>query len=132
MYADLQNTAAEMLEEFGQSVTLTKPDYTGDNQEWNPVTGLWEVTDPEEDAVDPETESVNVVFVGIKSSWGELQGSRSYRFPIQEGDSIALVAGGGTLVPEQNDTLGAWTILAVEEVNPAGTVVLYKCHVRKQ
>lgn len=123
MYTDLQNTAAALLEEFGQSVTLTKPGYTGDNQEYNPVTGQWEVVEGEE-AGDPETGSVKAVFVGISQKWKD-------KFVIEQGDSVALVAADG-LEPEQNDVLDGWTILAVEKVKPAATVVLYKCHVRKQ
>jgi hypothetical protein len=122
MYAGLQNTAAKMLAKFGRSVTLTKPGYTGDNQEFNPVTGEWEPVDGE--AGDPETGSVKAVFVGIAQKWKD-------KFVIEQGDSVALVAADG-LEPEQNDVLDGWTILAVEPVKPADTAVLYKCHVRKQ
>lgn len=123
MYAGLQNTAASLLEKFGQSVTLTKPGYTGDNQEFNPVTGEWETVEGEE-AGDAEAGSVKAVFVGITAKWTE-------KFAIEQGDSVALVAADG-LEPEQNDALDGWTILAVEAVKPADTAVLYKCHVRKQ
>lgn len=123
MYAGLQNTAAKMLAKFGRSVTLTKPGYTGDNQEFNPVTGEWETVEGE-DAGDPETGSVKAVFVGISQKWKD-------KFVIEQGDSVALVAADG-LEPEQNDDLDGWTILAVEAVKPADTAVLYKCHVRKQ
>lgn len=124
MYDSLQDTATALIREFGQSVALTKPSYTGANQEYNPVTGQWEAVDGEE-AGDPETGSVNAVFVGISQRWKD-------KFVIEQGDSIALVAGGGTLTPAQNDMLDDWTIVAIEEVNPAGTVVIYKCHVRQQ
>jgi len=130
MYTGLQNTAASLLENFGQSVTLTKPGYTGDNQVFNPVTGEWETVEGEE-AGDAETGSVKAVFTGISFSWGMLRGAGSFQFSVQEGDAIALVAADG-LEPEQNDVLDGWTILAVEAVKPADTAVLYKCHVRKQ
>lgn len=123
MYAGLQDTAATMLEQFGQSLTLTKPAYTGGNQEWNPVTGQWETVEGKE-AGDPETGSVKAVFVGISQRWKD-------KFVIEQGDSVALVAADG-LEPEQNDVLDGWTILAVDPVKPAATVVLYRCHVRKQ
>jgi hypothetical protein len=122
MYAGLQDTAATLLEKFGQSVTLAKPGYTGDNQVFNPVTGEWEPVEGE--AGDPETGSVKAVFVGISQKWKD-------KFAIEQGDSVALVAADG-LEPEQNDVLDGWTILAVEAVKPADTAVLYKCHVRKQ
>jgi hypothetical protein len=123
MYAGLQDTAATLLEKFGQSLTLTKPAYTGDNQEWNPVTGQWETVEGEETG-EPETGSVKTVFVGISQKWTD-------KFVIEQGDSVALVAADG-LEPEQNDDLDGWTILAVEPFNPADTAVLYRCHVRKQ
>ena len=113
MYSGLQNTAADLLDKFGQSVNLVKT-----------IPGLF---DPSTGATAEDqisTNSVSTVFVGISQKWKD-------KFVIKQGDSIALVAAGGT-VPEQNDVLDGWTILAIEEVKPAGTVVLYKCHVRKQ
>ena len=129
MYSGLQDTATSMLRNFGTTATLIKA-VPGS---FAPVTGI----DTGEQA---HTCEVLAVFVGVRFSFGNLRNS------IQEGDSIALVAPKGgkfitppsyyfpgqEVIPEQNDVLDGWTILAVEEVNPAGTVVLYKCHVRKQ
>jgi hypothetical protein len=123
MYAGLQDTVAKLLKEFGQSVTLTKPDYTGDNQGFDPETGTYVPVEGEE-AGDAESTTVKAVFVGIGYRWKD-------KFAIETGDSIALVSADGT-EPEQNDLIDGWTILAVEKVKPAATTVLYKCHVRKQ
>jgi len=124
MYAGFQDTAAKLLKEFGQSVTLTKPDYTGDNQVFDPSTGTYVAVDPEEETGEGASSTVKAVFVGIGYRWKD-------KFAIETGDSIALVSADGT-EPEQNDLIDGWTILAVEKVKPAATTVLYKCHVRKQ
>ena len=128
MYTGLQNTATQLLKQFGKTATLTK----SVSGSFDPVTG----TDTGEQT---HTCEVLAVFVGISTKYKD-------KFAIQQGDSIAIVAPKGgefimppayyypgeEVVPEQNDIIDGWTILAVEEVNPAGTVVLYKCHVRKQ
>lgn len=129
MYAGLQDTATSLLKKFGRIVSLTKT-VPGS---FDPVTGI-------DAGQQTHTCEVLAVFVGLSAKYKD-------KFAIQQGDSIALVAPkGGTFVmppahyfpgqeviPEQNDILDEdWTILAIEEVNPAGTAVLYKCHVRKQ
>lgn len=113
MYAGLQNTAANLLEKFGQSVNLVKT-----------VPGTFDPTTGTSSGDTTTTNSVSAVFVGINAKWKD-------KFAIEQGDSVALVAADGA-EPEQNDVLDGWTILAIETVNPASTAVLYKCHVRKQ
>lgn len=128
MYSGLQDTATAMLKNFGTTATLIKA-----------VPGSFDPETGSDDTAQVHTCEVFAVFVGVSTKYKD-------KFAIQSGDSIALVApNGGTFVsppahyfpgeeviPEQNDILNGWTILDVEEVNPAGTVVLYKCHVRKQ
>ena len=128
MYSGLQDTATAMLKNFGTTATHIKAVHGS----FDPATGA-------DATAQVHTCEVFAVFVGVSTKYKD-------KFTIQSGDSIALVAPkGGTFVsppahyfpgqeviPEQNDILNGWTILDVEEVNPAGTVVLYKCHVRKQ
>ena len=129
MYAGLQDTATSLLRQFGKTTTLTKT-----------VPGSFDPTTGTDSGKQTHTSEVLVVFVGISTKYKD-------KFAIQQGDSIALVAPKGDefvmppahyfpgqeVIPEQNDILDDdWTILAIEEVNPAGTIVLYKCHVRKQ
>jgi len=128
MYSGLQDTATAMLKNFGTTATLIKA-----------VPGSFDPATGADATAQVHTCEVFAVFVGVSTKYKD-------KFTIQSGDSIALVAPtGGTFVsppahyfpgqeviPEQNDVIDGWTILAVEEVNPAGTVVLYKCHVRKQ
>lgn len=134
MYSSLQNTAAAMLKNFGTTVTLTKA-----------MPGSFDPTTGADITAQVHIFEVFAVFVKPRASFGT-GGGASFANAIQQGDSIALIAAnGGTLVsppahyfpeeeaiPEQNDVIDGWTILNVEQVNPAGTVVLYKCHVRKQ
>ena len=128
MYSGLQDTATAMLKNFGTTATLIKA-----------VPGSFDPATGADDTAQVHTCEVFAVFVGVSTKYKD-------KFAIQSGDSIAIVAPkGGTFVsppahyfpgeeviPEQNDILNGWTILDVEEVNPAGTVVLYKCHLRKQ
>lgn len=128
MYSGLQDTATAMLKNFGTTATLIKA-----------VPGSFDPATGADATAQVHTCEVFAVFVGVSTKYKD-------KFAIQSGDSIAIVAPkGGTFVsppahyfpgeeviPEQNDVIDGWTILAVEEVNPAGTVVLYKCHVRKQ
>ena len=128
MYSGLQDTATAMLKNFGTTATLIKA-----------VPGSFDPATGADATAQVHTCEVFAVFVGVSTKYKD-------KFAIQSGDSIAIVAPkGGTFVsppahyfpgeeviPEQNDILNGWTILDVEEVNPAGTVVLYKCHVRKQ
>lgn len=136
MYSSLQDTSTQLLKQFGKTVTLTKA-VPGS---FDPTTGL--------DATEQvHTCEVFAVFVKPQFLFGTLRGGTTSIHSIQQGDSIALVAPKGgefimppshyfpgeEVIPEQNDILDDdWTILAIEEVNPAGTVVLYKCHVRRQ
>jgi len=128
MYSGLQDTATAMLKNFGTTATLIKA-----------VPGSFDPATGADDTAQVHTCEVFAVFVGVSTKYKD-------KFTIESGDSIALVAPkGGTFVsppahyfpgqeviPEQNDVIDGWTILDVEEVNPAGTVVLYKCHLRKQ
>jgi hypothetical protein len=53
---------------------------------------------------------------------------------IQSGDRLAIVAADqATPIPGDSLTIGgvAWKIIAVTPVNPAGTALLFKLHVRK-
>lgn len=128
MYSGLQDTATAMLKNFGTTATLIKA-----------IPGSFDPATGADATAQVHTCEVFAVFVGVSTKYKD-------KFAIQSGDSIALVAPKGgsfvsppahyfpgqEVIPEQNDILNGWTILSVEEVNPAGTVVLYKCHVRKQ
>ena len=129
MYPGLQNTATSLLKKFGRTVSLTKT-----------VPGSFDPTTGTDSGKQTHTCEVLAVFVGLSAKYKD-------KFAIQQGDSVALVAPKGgefaaysahyfpdeEVVPKQNDILDDdWTILAIEEVNPAGTAVLYKCHVRRQ
>jgi len=110
MYAGMQSTATRLLTEFGQSVNLISVTETG----FDPVTGTSTTT--------TTTTAVNTVMVGISKTWTD-------KFAIEQGDAVALVESGTE--PKQNDTLDGWTIVAVEPLKPADTVLMYRCHLRQ-
>ena len=110
MYAGLQATATRLLAKYGKSVDLVSITETG----FDPVTGL--------PGTDTATTSVSAVFVGISSKWAD-------KFAIEQGDAVALVESGTE--PKQNDTLDGWTVIAVEPLKPADTVLMYRCHLRQ-
>ena len=110
MYAGLQSTATRLLKKFGKSADLVSITETG----FDPVTGQPGTT--------TTTTSVSAVFVGINSKWTD-------KFAIEQGDAVALVESGTE--PKQNDTLDGWTVIAVEPLKPADTVLMYRCHLRQ-
>ena len=110
MYAGLQSTATRLLKKFGKSADLVSITETG----FDPITG--------QPGTDTTTTSVSAVFVGINSKWTD-------KFAIEQGDAVALVESGTE--PKQNDTLDGWTVIAVEPLKPADTVLMYRCHLRQ-
>ena len=110
MYAGLQSTATRLLKKFGKSADLVSITETG----FDPITGQPGTT--------TTTTSVSAVFVGIKSKWTD-------KFAVEQGDAVALVESGTE--PKQNDTLDGRTVIAVEPLKPADTVLRYLCHLRQ-
>jgi len=122
-YADDRLTAADMLAEDGQSVTLT---YVGTSV-YDPATGETTNTAP-----DPETVSGAIFPL---SAFRKAQGN------VIEGDQQLLLSAlntGGTAIaaPEVNGTItdanaDTWTLIAVDPLSPGGTDVLYDCVIRR-
>ena len=110
MYAGLQSTATRLLKKFGKSADLVSITETG----FDPETGQPGTT--------TTTTSVSAVFVGISSKWTD-------KFAVEQGDAVALVESGTE--PKQNDALDGWTVIAVEPLKPADTVLMYRCHLRQ-
>jgi hypothetical protein len=123
-YADDRLTAADMLAEDGQTVTLA---YVGTSV-YDPATGETTITAP-----DPQTVSGAIFPLSPFAKQGNSN--------IVAGDQQLLLAGqntAGTAItaPQVSGTVtdanGApWTLIAVEPLSPAGTDVLYDCVVRR-
>lgn len=122
-YVDDRLTAAEMLGEDGQTVTLTRR-----------TSG----------AYDPATSAaaVTTTHQSVKGAIFPLSPFRKSQGNIVEGDQQLLLAaqdtGGVALnpIPHVDDTVTdanavAWSLIAVEPLSPAGVDVLYDCIVRR-
>jgi hypothetical protein len=126
-YDDLADTAADMLAEFGQAVTLTK----AGTATYDPTTGTTSVTGGGSQTVSGCVfEYSSFIRSGQRSEPGSL---------IQAGDKqllLAATATDGTALnaPKPTDvvTVGsvAYTITAVAPLDPAGTPVYYECNIR--
>ena len=122
-YDDLASTAAEMLAEFGQAVTLTH----SAAGTYNPATGTGSaptVTTQTINAVEEAYSSRSIDGTLIRSGDKKLHLS-----PLDtSGAAISLP------VPEDTVTFAtgpAWTIKAVEPVSPGATPVLITVQIRQ-
>lgn len=115
-YAPLANAATGLIADFGQDATIRR--VSGDT--YDPVTGITTGGTTTDTAV-------RAVVVGISKDYAAQLGGN-----IQAGDRMALIATNAPLVSDAlvlgSDT---WAILDVQEVNPGGTALLYKAHVRR-
>ena len=124
-YSEIADVADEILEEFGQAVTLTHVE----PGEYVPGTGITNTTTTQ--AGTGAIFDYGIAQAGIYSVPGSL---------VQVGDKQLLLSPlttvGGTLtIPVNGDTVTdiagkVWTITRVKAVSPAGTAVLYDCNLR--
>jgi hypothetical protein len=122
-YADDRLSAADMLAEDGQSVTLA---YVGTSV-YDPATGETTTTTP-----DPQT---------VKGAIFPLSPFAKSQGNIVEGDQQLLLsalntAGAAITAPQVSGTItdanaNVWTLVAVEPLSPAGTDVLFDCVIRR-
>lgn len=119
-YQDDAETAAELLEEFGQSVTLTSK-----------TSGAYSVSTGTA-AVTTSTQTVSVVALDYGSK--DIDGTL-----IKAGDKRLLMApqttaGDNLTAPAVDDTVTVgstvYTIKGIKTLSPAGTVVLFDCNIR--
>lgn len=123
-YVDDRLTAADMLAEDGQTVTLS---YVG-GATYNPATGGTSGS-----AASPAT---------VKGAILPLNPFRKAQSNVVEGDQQLLLSaldtsGAAITAPQVNGSITdanakVWTLIAVEPLSPAGTDVLYDCIVRRQ
>jgi hypothetical protein len=115
-YTNSNATATRLLAKFGRSVTHT----IRTAGTYDPATGLITVTETTQSA------TAALFDYGTKDIDGTL---------IVMGDKRALIAANITTMPKPDDTLTVgsvvWTIKQVNELNPAGTSVMYEAQVRK-
>lgn len=113
-YSELATEAAEIIEEFGQTITITSASTVYDvNTGANAV-----------------TETTQAAFgVALDYQTKDIDGAL-----IQRGDKRLLVKGDIT-TPEEGEKITvngvAWVIKAVKQISPAGTIVMHEFTLRK-
>ena len=109
-YDDMADTVTELLTEFGKTVTLSRSTTTFD-----PVTGMNSAS---------STESLDTIGVIVPIRQSLIDGTR-----VQVGDKFYTL--GPDVAPAMSDKIDGWSLVAIEPINPAGTVLAYKVQVRK-
>lgn len=114
--------AADMIADFGQTVTLTRLT----SGAYDPATGTSSVTSTTQTG-----KGVILPLSAFRKSIGN----------IVDGDNQLLLSGltstGAVLTtPHVDDTVtdasgNVWSLLAIDPLNPAGTAILYDCIVRR-
>lgn len=123
-YDDMASTAAEMIGEFGQAVTLTRS-----------VPGAYNPTTGTNGAATVTTQSCLAVEEAYKAR--EIDGTL-----IKAGDKKLILspqtaAGATVTAPTEGDTVtfagdaDPWTIKSVEPLSPGGTALLYTLQLRR-
>lgn len=114
-YAELADTAAEILAEYGQTVTRT----ASTAGSYNPATGSVTVT------------TANTSRVGADFAFG--QGATTVRGQmIQKNDRRLLLDADGPVAMTDSFTIGGknFTVVSFDQVAPAGVAVMYDIHIR--
>ena len=109
-YDDMADTVTELLTEFGQTVTLSRSTTTFD-----PVIGM---------NTESSTASLETIGVIVPIRQSLIDGTR-----VQVGDKLYTL--GPDVEPLMADKIDGWSIIAIEPINPAGTVLAYKVQVRR-
>lgn len=114
-YGGLANTAAKLLKDKGQPMTIRRKAVVSKDTAAGTVT-----------TSAPQDFTVHGVLVNYNTKL-VAEGL------VQKGDRQAIIEG-GVVAPTKEDVLVAegrvWTIVDFESVNPAGTPVIYKLQVR--
>lgn len=119
-YQDDADTAAELLEEFGQSVTLTSKA----SGAYSTATGAATV------ATSTQTVSAVVLDYGSRDIDGTLIRAGNKRLLM----APQTTAGVDLTAPVVDDTVlvgsTTYTIKGIKTLSPAGTVILFDCNIR--
>lgn len=133
-YADMADTATDLLTEFGQEVTITRPSLNFDPVTNKPTSGgtvnnttVGLFTNIDRSLVDgtriQDTERVMVIDASFAPRMGDLVDVSGAVVAESVGAAPGIILSAGQAV--------AWTIVAIREINPAGTPVCYFVQVRR-
>lgn len=117
LYADLSDTVARLLQQYGRTMTLTRPA----TQTYNAATG---------GTTGGAADTYSVYGAVFDYAQSEIDGSL-----IRQGDRrIYLQAAGLTVTPQTGDTVTAgaktYSVVASRPLDPAGTAVLHEVQAR--
>jgi len=133
-YADMADTATDLLTEFGQEVTITRPSLNFDPVTNKPTSGgtvnnttVGLFTNIDRSLVDgtriQDTERVMVIDASFAPRMGDLVDVSGAVVAESVGAAPGIILSEGQAV--------AWTIVAIRDINPAGTPVCYFVQVRR-
>jgi len=133
-YADMADTATDLLTEFGQEVTITRPSLNFDPVTNKPTSGgtvnnttVGLFTNIDRSLVDgtriQDTERVMVIDASFAPRMGDLVDVSGAVVAESVGAAPGIILSAGQAL--------AWTIVAIRDINPAGTPVCYFVQVRR-
>jgi len=133
-YADMATTATELLTEFGQDIVITRPSLNFDPVTNKPISGgtvnnttVGMFTTINRSLVDgtriQDTERVMVIDSSFAPRMGDLVDVSGAVAAENVGAAPGTILSAGQAV--------AWTIVAIRDINPAGTPVCYFIQVRR-
>lgn len=111
-YNSLASTATRLLTKYGQTITFRT------KQSYDPVTGVASGSSPDITTVGLFQRIPNTVIDGTR---------------IKTGDKLLVIDGSYAPTIDQAVVIGSgeWSIEEIEEVNPAGTDLVYFVRIRK-
>lgn len=133
-YDEMASMATELLTEFGQEIVLTRPSLNFSNITNKPVSGgttnlttIGVFTNIDRSLVDgtriQDTERVMVIDASVSPRMGDLLGVSGMVTPESVGAAPGIILSPGQAL--------SWTIVAIKDINPAGTPICYFVQVRR-
>lgn len=130
----MADTATDMLTEFGQSIVITRPSLNFSNITNKPVSGgtvslatVGLFTKIDRSLVDgtriQDTDRVMVIDASVSPRMGDLLDVSGMVTPESVGAAPGIILSPGQAL--------SWTIVAIKDINPAGTPVCYFVQVRR-
>lgn len=115
-YSDLAASALALLEEYGQSVTLSRT-----------VRGAYSTSTGA-----PAT-GTTTTYTGTAAMFEYVQRDEA-NSDVRAGDQMAYIATDGMVLPRTGDTVTVggttYSVITGQQINPAGTAVLYQAQLR--
>jgi len=133
-YDEMASMATELLTEFGQEIVLTRPSLNFSNITNKPVSGgtinlttIGVFTNIDRSLVDgtriQDTDRVMVIDASVSPRMGDLLDVSGMVTTESVGAAPGIILSPGQAL--------SWTIVAIKDVNPAGTPICYFVQVRR-